>query len=225
MMLNPLIALLGVYALAGQDYGGQTYTPPPQTRVPEQPAPEARKASQPTISLIPGVAGRGIRDVPNIAIKYYDVSGKDFAGIIRDINHRRPRDPATKQVIAGGAGYALGASVNKVTNNGKCTVKDAKAEFAPTAELPRLLNEQALAPAQLALWRAYLSHIEVPAAAGLWLVVDRIPAFEKSLVGKNCDLALKLGSQMIAQIRADHTAYQQKYAAAEAAAAKAAAKK
>jgi len=224
-MLNPLIALLGVYALAAQGYGSQNYTPPATTKVPEQAPADASKTVRQTIPLIAAVPGRGIRDVPKIAIKYYDVSGKDFAGIIRDINRQRPKDPASKQVIAGGAGYALGASVNKVTSNGKCTVKDAKAEFAPTAELPRLMNEQALAPDQLAYWRAYLSQLEGPAAAGLWFVVDRIPALEKSMIGKDCDAALKLGSESIAQIRRDYTAFQQQYAATQAAAAKAAAKK
>ena len=224
-MLNQFIALVGVYAMTAQTYGGQSYTPPAQARPPEQAAPDAKKALRQTIPLIAAVPGRGIADVPNITIKYYDVSGKDFAGIIRDINRQRPKDPTTKQVIAGAAGYSLSASVNKVTANGKCVVRDAKAVFTPTAELPRLLNEHTLAADQRAYWRAYLSQLEAPAAAGLWLVADRIQALEKSMIGMECDAALKLGASSITQIRQDYTAFQQQYAATQAAAANAATKK
>ena len=223
-MANSLIALLGLYALAAQGYG-QGYGQPAPARPQEQAPAAGKKPVRQTIALIPAVPGRGIKDVPNIAIKYYDVAGKDFVSIVRDINKQRPKDPVTKQVMAGGAGYALGASVNKVTKAGKCTVQGAKAEFAPTAELPRLMNEQALAADQLEYWRAYLSQIEAPAAAGLWFVVDRIPALEKNMIGKECDLALKLGAAGIAQLRQDHTAFQRQYAATHAAAATPAPKK
>lgn len=204
-MPNPLIALLGAYALAGAQYGAPS-SPPPQART-------AKKVIAPSTVLIPAVPGRGIRDVPKIAIKYYDVSGKDFAAIIQSIERQRPRDPASNQLMAGGAGYALGASMTKLTSKGKCTVTAAKADFAPTAELPRLLNERALKPGQLTLWRAYLSQIEAPAAAGLWHIHDRIPAFEKSLIGKECSLAAQLGSAGIARMQTDHAEFQRQFVA------------
>ena len=149
-MPNPLIALFGAYALiAAQGYGGRA--PPPQPRAP---APERVKpAPAPVIALLPAVPGRGIRDVPNIAIKYYDVSGKDFAAIMRAIAAQRPKDPATGQLMTGNIGWGLAASITKRTEGDKCTVTDAKATFTPTAELPRLVNEQELKPYQLALWR------------------------------------------------------------------------
>lgn len=206
-MPNLLIALIGAYALAGAQYGAPSSQP-------TEPVRKVTKVIAPTTVLIPAVPGRGIRDVPNIAIKYYDVSGKDFASIIQAIEKQRPRDPATNQLMAGGAGYELGASMTKVTTSkGKCTVSAAKAKFAPTAELPRLLNEQKLKPAQLALWRAYLSQIEAPAAAGLWYVHDRIPAFEKSMIGKECSLAAKVGAAGIAQMQVDHAEFQRKFVA------------
>lgn len=220
MMPNPLIALLGLYALVSAQGYGQMGLPPSKN----QPA-ATKKAAAPAIALLPAVPGRGMRDVPNIAIKFYDVSGKDFAEIIDAIGKLRPKDPATKQVMAGGAGWGLGANVSRQTENGKCTVVQAKAEFTPTAELPRLVNEGALAPDQLAAWRAYLSHLEVPAAASLWFVLDRLPAYEKSLVGVDCDAAMKLGAEGIAKIRADHDEFQRQYAARQAASAPPAPKK
>ena len=208
-MANALIALLGLYALVGAQGYGQIYTGTTQTA----PA-KTKKVIAPAVMLIPAIPGRGIRDVPDIAIKYYDVSGKDFASIIQAIEKQRPRDPATKQLMAGGAGYELGASMTKLTSKGQCTVTAAKATFKPTAELPRLLNEQALKPDQLTMWRAYLSQIEAPAAAGLWYVHDRIPAFEKSMIGKECSVAAKIGSGGIAQMQIDHAEFQRKFVAA-----------
>ncbi len=205
-MPNSLIALLSVYAVVGSQYG-------PDTRQ-TQPASSVEKVVAPAMVLIPAVPGRGIRDVPNIAIKYYDVSGKDFTAIVRSIEKQRPRDPATNQLMAGNSGYTLGASMTKVTSEGRCTVTAAKASFAPTAELPRLLNEQELKPDQLTLWRAYLSRIEAPAAAGLWFVLDRIPALEKSMIGKECSEASKVGAAGIAQMLADYKEFQRKFAAA-----------
>ncbi len=207
-MPNLLIALISAYALAGAQYGGPTYTT--QT----EPARKVTKVIAPTTVLIPAVPGRGIRDVPNIAIKYYDVSGKDFASIIQSIEKQRPRDPATKQLMAGGAGYELGASMTKVTKpNGVCTVSAAKATFTATAELPRLLSAEKLKPDQLALWRAYLSQIEEPAAAALWYVHGRIPAFEQSMIGKECSLAAKVGAAGIAQMQTDHAEFQRSFVA------------
>lgn len=211
-MLNPLIALFGAYALvAAQGYGGRAPSPPPRTTAPET----VKQAPAPVITLLPAVPGRGIREVPNIAIKYYDVTGKDFAALMRAIAAQRPKDPATGQLMAGNVGWGLAASITKRTGGAKCTVTDAKAQFTPTAELPRLVDEQALKPDQLALWRAYLSRLEVPAAAGLWFVADRIPAFEKSLVGVECAAATKLGPEGIAKIRADYAAFQRQNAAAQ----------
>ena len=203
-MPNLLIALLSSYALV--QYGA------PSTQQ-TQPARTAKKVIAPAVVLIPAVPGRGIRDVPNIAVTYYDVAGKDFAAIIQSIEKTRPRDPATNQLMAGGAGYELGASITKVTKAGTCTVSAAKATFTATAELPRLLNEQRLKPEQLALWRAYLSQIEEPAAAGLWYVHGRIPAFEQSMIGKECDLAAKVGTAGIAQMQTDHAEFQRKFVA------------
>lgn len=208
-MPNPLFALLGAYALiAAQSDYRQVSTPQERT------APAARKGAQrPAMVLVPAVPGRGIRDVPNIAIQYYDVSGKNFAAIVKSIEKQRPRDPATRQVVAGGAESALGASMTRVIANGKCTITAVKADFAPTAQLPRLVNEQALAPDQLAQWRAYLSQIEAPAAAGLWYVHDRLPAFEKSLIGQECSRAPQLASAAIARLQTERAEFQRQYLA------------
>jgi hypothetical protein len=213
-MLNPLIALFGAYALtAAQGYGARAPSPAPRAPAPQT----VKQAPAPVVTLLPAVPGRGIRDLPNIAIKYYDVSGKDFATIMRAIAAQRSKDPATGQVKTGGVGWGLGTTIRKRTEGTKCTVTEAKAAFTPTAELPRLVNEQALKPDQLALWRAFLSQIEVPAAAGLWFIHDRIPAFEKSLVGIDCAAAAKLTDEGIAKLRADQAEFQRQNAAATAA--------
>lgn len=196
-MANALIVLIGVSLTGAQEY-----------QLPAAPQKAPQVVIAPTVSQLTTVAGRGLKDVPNIEIKYYDVSGKNYAALVQSIEKQRPRDAATNQLMAGGASWSLGASMTQRTVNKVCSVTGAKAEFAATAELPRLVNEQALAPAQLAAWRAYLSSIEVPAAAGLWFVLDRIPAFEKSFVGKDCATAAAFGGAAIEQLKQDHAAFQ-----------------
>ena len=207
-MANPLIVLLGFSSLILSQSGFSNQEVPKR----------APKVKAPIVALLPAVPGRGLREVPNITIKYYDVSGKNYADLIQSIEKQRPRDPASNQLMVGGASWSLGANMSQVTRGTVCTVTGAKAEFSATAELPRLVNEQALAPKQLAHWRAYLSHIEVPAAAGLWYVLDRIPAFEKSMVGKDCAGASAFASAAIAQLKREQVAYQLQLQAAAAAA-------
>ena len=207
-MANVLIVLLGVSLIAAQEY-----------QLPTAPQKRAPVVKAPTMAQLPAVPGRGLKDVPNIAIKYYDVSGKDFAAIIQSIEKQRPRDAATNQLMAGGAGWSLGASMTQRSVGGKCTVTGLKPDFSATAELPRLVNEQALKPDQLASWQAYLSNIEVPAAAGLWFVLDRLPTFEKSIIGKECAAAAALAPAAIEQLKQDHAAFELKQATAAAAAA------
>jgi len=205
---NPLIALLGFSSLILGQSGFSNQEAPKM----------APKVKAPIVAMLPAVPGRGLKEVPNITIKYYDVSGKNYADVIRSIEKQRPRDPASNQLMVGGASWSLGASMTQVTRGKVCTVTGAKAEFSADAELPRLVNEQALSPKQLAYWRAYLSQIEVPAAAGLWYVLDRIPAFEKSMVGKDCAAASASANAAIAQLKRDQEAYQLQLQTAAAAA-------
>ena len=209
-MANSLIVLLGFSAFAAAQYGA------PQPQAPKR----VQTVKAPVVAHQAAVPGRGLRDVPNITIKYYDVSGKNYADIVQSIEKVRPRDPATSRLMAGGASWSLGASMTQRTVNNVCTVTGAKAEFAATAELPRLVNEQQLAPDQLAAWRAYLSSIEVPAAASLWFVVDRVPAFEKSFAGKPCATGAAFGAAAIEQLKRDHAAFELQQATAAAPVAK-----
>lgn len=207
-MANPLIVLLGFSSLILDQSGFSNQEAPKRVS----------KVKAPIVALLPAVPGRGLQQVPNITIKYYDVSGKNYADVIQSIEKQRPRDPASNQLMVGGASWSLGANMTQVTRGKVCTVTGAKAEFSANAELPRLVNEQAMAPKQLANWRAYLSQIEVPAAAGLWYVIDRIPAFEKSMVGKDCAGASAFANAAIAQLKREQEAYQLQLMTAAAAA-------
>ena len=205
-MANSLIVLVGAASMLFAQSGFRNQETPKR----------APKVKAPIVALLPGVPGRGLKEVPNITIKYYDVSGKNYAGVVESIEKQRPRDAATKQLLAGGASWSLGASMTQRTVGTVCTVTKAKAEFAASAELPRLVNEQTLAPAELAKWRAYVSHIEVPAAAGLWYVLDRIPALEQSIVGKDCASAAAFANAAVEQLKRDQVAYQQRLQTAAA---------
>lgn len=214
-MPNSLIALLAFSSLMAAQYGSGVPRAEPQQRA--DPKQRAKALKAPSVTLLPAVPGRGLRDIPSLTINYYDVSGKTYADIVRSIEKQRPRDPATKQLMAGGAVWSLGASMTQSTVDKTCTVTGAKAEFAATAELPRLVDEQRLAPDQLAAWRAYLSSIEVPAAAGLWYVLDRLPAFEKSFVGRDCATASAFGSAAIDRLKREQAAFQLQHATPAAA--------
>ena len=198
-MLNPLILLASAALVTAQDQDYDSGRPV--------------RAATPQVAPQGVPASRSLQAVPNITIKYYDVSGKDVRTINRSIAKQRPIDPVTKKPSIAGTNWTLGASMTKRTTNGRCTVVAAKGEFAATAELPRLTTASVLPAAASAEWQSYVARLEQAGAANLWFVYDRLPEVEKAMVGQECEAALKAGTEAIEQLKRDAADFQRKNAA------------
>jgi predicted secreted Zn-dependent protease len=207
-MLNSLVLLASASALLSvQGYGAGPAAPAAK--------PAATAAQGQAAAAAATATARSLKDVPNITIKYYDVTGKDPKTINRSIAKQRPLDPATKQPSVAGTNWTLGASMTKRTVNGQCTVVAAKGEFAATAELPRLTTANIIPAGGLEAWQKYVAQLEKTAADNLWFVADRLPQVEQAMVGKECNAALAAGTAAIEKLKRDAADYQRKGATAK----------
>jgi predicted secreted Zn-dependent protease len=167
---------------------------------------QAAPAAQPVLPP-PATAARSLKDLPNLTISYYDVSGKDMKAISKSIAQQRPKDPATGQVVTGGTRWNLAPSFTRRTTDGVCKVVDVKTEFKAGADLPRLTNEASLSPDVVSAWRAFQADLERDAAAKLWFVHDRMAGLSSAMMGKDCAQAEKDGAAYLATLKAEASAY------------------
>ncbi|MFL6859467.1 MAG: DUF922 domain-containing protein [Sphingomicrobium sp.] len=89
---------------------------------------EARPALRP---LAPGEPAR-LSDVPNVAVTYYEVAGRDLAAIHKSLARLGPRDPRTRRVLPATSRWTVGVKIHSLTTAGRCT--GARGD----ARLPRL---------------------------------------------------------------------------------------
>jgi len=150
---------------------------------------------------------RRLKDIPNIAISYHDLSQKDVVQINKALKKNKPLTPAQQALLAAKTNWTAGADMTRVKQGATCTVKDAKATFKATVDLPRF-NEAWIAEADRASWQAYLSATEAQTAAKLWFAYDRLPGFEQALIDKPCDQAMKDGAVAMEKLRAEAAAFQ-----------------
>lgn len=199
-MLNLLIALAATTAQAG--YGA----PAPAAQSTPPAAPPAMAApSTPA-------AGRGLKELKGVTIKYYDVAGKDGKAIDKSLKKiLAAADPAT----GGGRvfDWNVDASVTRRTVGTECTIKAVAATLTGNVYLPRL-KEEARVPAEvLDSWRPYVAGLEKEAASNLWFVNDRLPAIQQSMVGLPCDSAASAWETAMTKLKQESTAYSRQAAA------------
>ena len=180
-------------------------------------------APTPIAPVAVAIPGRGLRDVPNVAISYFDVPGKKGAAIQKSLQ-KILTDPATKDSVKLFS-YDVAASVNKRTVGTKCTVQNVAAKLTSNVKLPRLAEEAKVDKPTLAIWTAYVAKLEADAAANLWFVTDRLRTIEKSMIGADCSAVAPMWKAAMQKLQADQTAFSAARAPAPVAATAAPAKK
>lgn len=158
------------------------------------------------------VQARLLKDVPGIAVTYHDLADKDVQDIIKALKKKKALTPAQQTLLAASTSWGVSPSVIKATKGTACTVTKAQIEFTPKADLPRF-NEAVVPAEDKGQWRTYLAATEAQAAAKLWFAYDRLPTFERAVVGKPCDQAMTDGMAAIAKLKADAAAFQPPVAA------------
>ncbi|MEO8547393.1 MAG: DUF922 domain-containing protein [Sphingomicrobium sp.] len=188
--------------------------PPARPQTPT-PAPAAQPAPPP-LATIAAVSGRGLKDLPNTTIRYYDVTGKNLKEVKKSIDEQLAAKDAAGHSVAPPAGWEIEAGLQKRTVDGKCTVASAHAKFIATATLPRLVTEQSLKPNEQAVWHTYLANVDTTQAASLWFAHDHAPDIEKAILASSCEGAQAAGTAAIDRLKQQVVEFQQTYAAAHA---------
>ena len=204
-MLDSLILATAFMASQG---GYSMPPPPPPMPRPERPATSTRApAAPPPRPIVPAVAGKTIRDLPNVTVRYFDVAGKNLKAINKSIERSQKPDSSGRIAVAP-TGYAVDATFNKLAGKGQCKVTAAKATFSATVALPRLVPDRAHTPELLAAWRAYLAGVENSHAANLWFVYDRIRDVENAILASSCEGAQSAGAAAVARLKAQAAEFQ-----------------
>ncbi len=174
----------------------------------------------------PVVPARGLRDLPNTTIEYYDVSGTDPKSIRESMAAARA---GTAEVAAGTpptvnwtpttATWTLGANISRRTVDGKCSIAAANLKFGGKVVLPRLVGEDQVAAPMQTAWRTYLTGLETGAASTLWFVHDRVGTIQKAILASSCEGANTAATAAIEQLRTEEAEFRRQAAVAAAAAA------
>ncbi len=168
-----------------------------------QAAPAAQPATPPAAAA---PAARTLKDLPNVSLSYYDVTGKDMKAINKSIAKARSKAGTTsKDPVA--YNWDVGAQIRTRTTDGVCAITGVEPTFKAKVELPRLTNENTVIPAVLDGWRDYQASNLSFVTQKLWFVYERLPAIAAPLAGKKCDQAQKDWDAAIAKLKADAIAF------------------
>ena len=164
--------------------------------------------AQPSPSVQPS---RSLRDLPNVTIDYYDVTGTDIRSINDSILSQQEDEVSTSS-----AKWDVGVSIKKREVDRKCTIEGAEARFNATVRLPRWSNEKDAQKSVRDAWHAYLKQLEDRQAAGLWFVYDRVPQVAEAVRSSDCNHASAAASSAIEKIKAEEAEFTRRATAAAA---------
>ena len=152
----------------------------------------------------PIVAISRLADLPNTTIHYYDVTGKDIASVNRSIAKQRPK-AAGSGLAPASLAWSVKASFEQRTENEQCKVTTARATLTATADLPRLVDGQALEGRMLGRWRHYAAELEASQMVVLLFVYSHLDQVERAMLASTCQGARAAGTAAVEQLR-DRTA-------------------
>ena len=206
------IVISATAAMASQGTYGMPSAPPPMPRM-EQRAPTSQEPALTARPVVAAVPGKTLRDLPNVTVRYFDVSGKNLKAINKSMAQAQKPGPSGKPAAAPTT-WAIDVAFNKTTGNGQCKIAGAKATFSATVVLPRLVPDSAHSPEVAATWRTHLAGVENNHAANLWFVYDRIREVENAVLSSSCENAQSAGAAAIERIRAQAAEFQRSNLAA-----------
>ena len=154
----------------------------------------------PTAMQAPIVAVSRLADLPNTTVHYYDVTGKDIAAVNRSIAKQRPKVPGSSLSPAS-LTWNVKAAFDQRTENAQCKVTAARATLTATADLPRLVNQEALDGEMLGRWRHYAADLETGQLIVLVFVHSRLGQIEQAMLASDCQNAKAAGTAAIEQLR------------------------
>lgn len=171
-------------------------------------AAQAAPATSAAPAAAPVASGRSLRDVPGLTLTYHDLSEKDVKAITKALKSKKPLTPEQQQLLGASTNWNVAPTFTKRTTNGaNCTITRVNVAFTAKADLPRF-NSAWIKAEDLPAWQAFISQVETQAAAKLWHPYDRMANFDKAMVGKPCDEAIRDGGATLDKIKAEAAAFQ-----------------
>jgi predicted secreted Zn-dependent protease len=127
------------------------------------------------------------RDLPNVVVTYYDVTGRTVPQIHTSLTGAAPRDPESRKPIPATSSWSIGAAVRWSKTGVRCTITGVTLKFTATASLPRLVVQEKTPAPVLAAWNGYVAQLEARQAAQLKFAYDRRDEVERAILASSCE--------------------------------------
>jgi predicted secreted Zn-dependent protease len=144
--------------------------------------------------------------IPNLAIEYYDVSGRTPAAIRAALNAVRPRDPNDGRPVDALSRWEVRWSW-RGNGRGGCDLAHPTVNYSARIVMPRLANEADVPPGVRARWRAYIAALEAHEAGHVRFPFDHLGEIAAAIRASTCDLANVAARRALARIQRHDVAY------------------
>lgn len=122
--------------------------------------------------------------IPNVEIRYYDVSGRTERAIRESINARRPRDPNDGRPVDAVARWTM--QWRWPARGAACDLARATVEFRATVLMPRLVDTGRVPAGLLARWRAYVAALETHEAGHVRYPFEHVGEVAAAIRSSRC---------------------------------------
>lgn len=178
----------------------------------------ALTAGQAAAPAAPVAAARTLQGLPNTAIEYYDVAGKDIKSLQSSIASVRGNSAANKPAAPASAAWTVGSKISRQTTDGKCAVAGAEMKFDAKVVLPRLANREQVPTKVLTEWDSFVARLEAGTASNLWFVHDRIGTIQSAILTSSCEGASAAATAAVDKLQKEEAEFLLRAATAAAAA-------
>lgn len=146
--------------------------------------------------------------IPNVEMSYYDVSGKNAAAIRKDMNTKRPADPAGYRYD----GVAKWSYRWRTKGNGRggCDLNSVEIEFRATVTVPRFVGEESASKSLRERWQRYHRALMEHEAGHIRYAWDQREAIATAIKGATCATANQAGEAVLDRIHAHDRDYDAK---------------
>jgi predicted secreted Zn-dependent protease len=133
-------------------------------------------------------AGGPFDGIPDLEIRYYDVSGRTAGEIRAAMDRLRPTEPDTGRRFDGYTRWSIRWYVPG-SPEGPCRLDRATVTLGLTVTLPRLVDPARVPPATLASWRRYTTWLEAHEATHARIAVAGRKKVLEAIRRAECDTA------------------------------------
>lgn len=144
-------------------------------------------------------------DIPNVTVKYYDVTGTTAAEVRRSVDASKPRDPNDGQGVDALTQWQFGLSW-KAGKKGKCYATLDNIKFSATVRVPRLADRNASAELR-ARFDRYLKSLLDHEDGHVRYAWEHRGDIAKAISGTKCKTAAREAEKAIDAIAAHDLAY------------------